>query len=208
MMVSFETKVLQLSEPQIGELTRTNDFKTHLKIAVEVDAVTENDITGEENDLKLNTNGQMFIEELQNKSVYNNDSAVLTCKLNLPTDEIVEWRKDNKPVEISNNLMVMRKNGNHWLAISSASLEDTGQYSCVCGHISTTADLTVIDEALSVVVDLPAKIEVTENGNIYIECKVNLLTSKPVWRYKGEILQSSGRKVIQANGTYPQVDNH
>jgi hypothetical protein len=58
MMVSFETKALQLSEPQIGELTRTNDFKTHLKIAVEVDAVTENDITGEENDLKLNTNGK------------------------------------------------------------------------------------------------------------------------------------------------------
>jgi obscurin-RhoGEF protein len=88
--------------------------------------------------------GQMFTEELQNKNVYINDSAILTCKLNLPTYENVEWRKNYKPVEISNNLMVMSKNGNHWLAISRASLEDTGQYTCVCGHISTTADLTVI----------------------------------------------------------------
>jgi hypothetical protein len=52
-----------------------------------------------------------------------------------------------------------------------------------------------------VVVHCPVKIEVIENGNIEIECKVNLLTSKPVWRHKGELLQSSGRKVIQAKGS-------
>ncbi|XP_060551220.1 uncharacterized protein LOC132712801 isoform X2 [Ruditapes philippinarum] len=147
-----------------------------------------------------NYDGQMFTEELQNKNVYINDSAILTCKLNLPTDENVEWRKDYKPVEISNNLMVMSKNGNHWLAISRASLEDTGQYTCVYGHISTSADLTVIDEALRVVVDLPVKIEVIENGNIDIECKVNLLTSKPVWRHKDKLLQSSARNVILTKG--------
>ncbi|XP_060572320.1 uncharacterized protein LOC132730417 [Ruditapes philippinarum] len=201
MMFSFESKTMKLSETQIDKLTQTNDIKTHLKIAIDVDVVTENDIIGEQNHQKLQTNGQAFTEELQNKSVYINDSAILTCKLKLPTDENIKWRKDFKLVEISNNLMVMSKNGNHWLAISRASLEDTGQYSCVCGHISTTADLTVIDEALSVVLYLPANIVITENGNIDIECKVNLLTRKPVWRYKGEILQSSGRKVIQANGT-------
>jgi hypothetical protein len=86
----------------------------------------------------------VFTEELQNKSVYINDSAILTCKLNIPTDENVEWRKDNKPVEISNNVMVMSKNDNHWIAISRASLEDTGQYTCIYDHISTSADLIVI----------------------------------------------------------------
>ncbi|XP_060557764.1 uncharacterized protein LOC132718154 [Ruditapes philippinarum] len=186
---------MKLSETQIDQLTQTNDIKTHIKIAIDVD------IIGEVNHQKFQSNGQMFTEELQNKNVYINDSAILTCKLNLPTYENVEWRKNYKPVEISNNLMVMSKNGNHWLAISRASLEDTGQYTCVCGHISTTADLTVIDEALSVVVHCPVKIEVIENGNIEIECKVNLLTSKPVWRHKGELLQSSGRKVIQAKGS-------
>jgi obscurin-RhoGEF protein len=90
------------------------------------------------------TSGQSFTEELHNKNVYINDSAILTCKLDLPTDENVEWKKDGKPVEISNNLMVMSKNGNHWLAICHASLEDTGQYTCLCGHISTSAYLTVI----------------------------------------------------------------
>ncbi|XP_060584649.1 uncharacterized protein LOC132740700 [Ruditapes philippinarum] len=200
MVFSFESKLMTLSESQIGKLTRTNDIKTHLKIAMEVNVVTDNDITSEEDDQKLPTNYQMFTETLRNKSVYINDSAILTCKLNLPIDENVEWRKDYKPVEISNNLMVMSKNGNHWLAISRASLEDTGQYTCVCGHISTSADLTVIDEALSVVVHFPVKIEVIENGNIDIECKVNLLASKPVWRHKGELLRSSGRKVIQAKG--------
>jgi hypothetical protein len=51
-----------------------------------------------------------------------------------------------------------------------------------------------------VVVDLPVKIEVIEHGNIDIECKVNLLSSKPIWRHKGESIQSSCRKVILAKG--------
>ncbi|XP_060565435.1 uncharacterized protein LOC132724573 [Ruditapes philippinarum] len=198
-MFSFESKSMKLSETQIDILTQTNDIKIHLIIAINV--VTENDIICEENHQKLQTNGQLFTEELQNKHVHINDSVILTCKLNLPTEENVEWRKDYKPVEISNNLMVMSKNGNHWLAISRASLEDTGQYTCEYGHISTSADLSVIDEALIVVVHFPIKIEVIENGNIDIECKVNLPTSKPVWQHEGNLLQSSGRKVIQAKGT-------
>ncbi|XP_060555731.1 uncharacterized protein LOC132716464 [Ruditapes philippinarum] len=200
MLFSFESKSMKLSETQIAKLTQTNDIKTHLKIAIDVDVVTENDINCEENHQKLQTNGQMFTEELQNKNVYINDSAILTCKLNFSTDKNIEWKKDKKPVEISNNLMVMSKNGNHWLAISRTSLEDTGQYTCECGHISTSADLTVIDEALRIIVDLPVKIEVIEKGNIDIECKVNLLTSKPVWRHKGKVLQSSDRTVIIAKG--------
>jgi hypothetical protein len=52
-----------------------------------------------------------------------------------------------------------------------------------------------------VVVHFPVKIEVIENGNIDIECKVNLLTTKPVWRHNGTLLQSSGRKVILTKGT-------
>jgi hypothetical protein len=56
------------------------------------------------------------------------------------------------------------------------------------------------DEALSVVTDLPVKSEVIEHGNIDIECKVNLLMSKPVWRHKGKILDSD-RYVILAEGT-------
>ncbi|XP_060595403.1 uncharacterized protein LOC132749599 isoform X2 [Ruditapes philippinarum] len=201
MVFSFESKSMQFSEPQIDKLTRTNDIKTHLKIAIDVVVVTENDITGEENDLDLQTTGQMFTEELQNTNVYINDSAILACKLSIPTDENVEWRKNSKPVKVSNNLVVVSNNENHWLAIFRASLEDTGQYTCVCGNISTSADLIVVDEALGVVIDLPVKIEAIENGNINITWKVNRLTRKPDWRHKGELLQSSGRKVILSKGT-------
>jgi obscurin-RhoGEF protein len=86
----------------------------------------------------------MFTEELQNTNVYINDSAILACKLSIPTDEKVEWRKNSKPVKVSKNLVVVSNNENHWLAIFRASLEDTGQYTCVCGNISTSADLTVV----------------------------------------------------------------
>jgi hypothetical protein len=56
MVFSFESKLMTLSESQIGKLTRTNDIKTHLKIAMEVNVVTDNDITSEEDDQKLPTN--------------------------------------------------------------------------------------------------------------------------------------------------------
>jgi hypothetical protein len=58
LVFSFQSKSIKLSKTQIGDLTRTNDIKTHLKIAKEVDVVTENDITGEENDQKLQTIGK------------------------------------------------------------------------------------------------------------------------------------------------------
>jgi hypothetical protein len=59
----------------------------------------------------------------------------------------------------------------------------------------------VKDETLNLVVDLPDKPEVIEHRNIDIECKVNLLTSKPVWRHNGKLLESSDKYVIQAKGT-------
>jgi hypothetical protein len=54
---------------------------------------------------------------------------------------------------------------------------------------------------LSVVFDLPVQSKVTENRNIALECGVNMRTSKPVWRHKGEVIQSSSRYVILAEGT-------
>ncbi|XP_060572703.1 uncharacterized protein LOC132730737 isoform X3 [Ruditapes philippinarum] len=202
MMYSFEPESINLSESQVCKLTGTKDVKTHLQVAIEVNFETQSTLTGEDNTQVLHTNDQIFIEELQNKIVYINDSVVLRCKLNTPVGDNVEWRKDCKLIKITDNMVFMSNHCTHWLSITQASVEDTGKYSCVCGHISTSADLTVIDEALSVVIDLPIKSEVIENGNIDIECKVNLLTlSKPVWRYKGKILESSDRYVILAKGT-------
>jgi hypothetical protein len=57
MMVSFKTKSLQLSEPQIDKLTQTNDFKTHLKIAKEEVFASENDMIVEDNDRRGEING-------------------------------------------------------------------------------------------------------------------------------------------------------
>jgi hypothetical protein len=57
-MFSFESKSIKLSETQIDKLTQTNDIKTHLKIAIDVDVVTENDIICEENHQQLQTNGK------------------------------------------------------------------------------------------------------------------------------------------------------
>ena len=94
------------------------------------------------------TSDQIFIEELQNKNVYINDSVVLRCKLDTPVGDNVEWRKDCKLIKITDNMVFMNNHCTHWLAITQASVEDTGKYSCVCGHISTSADLTVIGTKL------------------------------------------------------------
>jgi hypothetical protein len=64
MMFSFESKSMKLSKSHIDKLTRTNDIKTHLKIAIEVDVETENDITGEENDQKFRTNGKYLCKSM------------------------------------------------------------------------------------------------------------------------------------------------
>jgi hypothetical protein len=59
----------------------------------------------------------------------------------------------------------------------------------------------ITDERLSVVFDLPVKSTVTENGNIALECGVNMRTSEPVWRHKGKEIQSSSRYLIRVEGT-------
>ncbi|XP_060602872.1 uncharacterized protein LOC132755948, partial [Ruditapes philippinarum] len=52
MMFSFESKSMKLSETQIDQLTQTNDIKTHIKIAIDVD------IIGEVNHQKFQSNGR------------------------------------------------------------------------------------------------------------------------------------------------------
>ncbi|XP_060599062.1 uncharacterized protein LOC132752715 [Ruditapes philippinarum] len=201
MMYSFEPTSIHLSEQLKGSLKQTNDVKTHLKIAMKENVVTQVDINnGEDNEI-WPTNDHIFTEELQNKNVYINDSVVLRCKLNSPASETVVWKKDSLPVEMTDNIVFMGNHCTHWLAITHASLEDTGNYACVCGNISTSANLTVKDERLILVFDLPLKSKATENENIALECGVNMRTSEPVWRHDGEEIQSCSRYLIQVEGT-------
>ncbi|XP_060589482.1 uncharacterized protein LOC132744720 [Ruditapes philippinarum] len=58
MMFSYESKSMQLSETQIDKLTRTQDVKTHLQVAIEVNCVTQNTFTGEENTQVVQANGK------------------------------------------------------------------------------------------------------------------------------------------------------
>ncbi|XP_060599397.1 uncharacterized protein LOC132753003, partial [Ruditapes philippinarum] len=144
MMFSFEPKSMNLSEKLIGNLKQTKDVKTHLQIAIEGNVVTKIETISDENDPILLKNDNIFIEDLKNKKVFINDSAVLICKLNSAASETVVWKKDCKPVEMTDNIVFMENHCTHCLAIAHASLEDTGIYACVCGKISTSANLTVI----------------------------------------------------------------
>ncbi|XP_053395660.1 uncharacterized protein LOC123525798 [Mercenaria mercenaria] len=139
----------------------------------------------------------VFTEKLQNTYVYIDESAILTCKLNV-SEKAVKWLRDGQPVDETDTLMFLTKKCTHWLAISRAKLIDSGNYACICGNTSTTAFLQVSEKPLKITVDLhvaTVEADVRESMDIVLICEVNLRTNKAVWRHNGQVIKTCNRHV-------------
>lgn len=66
----------------------------------------------------------------------------LHCELNKPAPS-VEWRKGGELLKNGDKYQMRKKDLNVEMKINELTVEDSGDYTCICGEERTTAQITV-----------------------------------------------------------------
>ena len=82
---------------------------------------------------------------LVNQEVTEGDSVVLHCELNKPAPS-VEWTRRGEPLRNGDKYQMRKKELQVEMKIVDLSLDDMGDYTCLCGDQSTTARILVNGE--------------------------------------------------------------
>lgn len=83
-----------------------------------------------------------FKEGLKNREATDGATATLHCELS-KVGVPVEWKKGDKALKPSDKYRMRQEDTAAELLIRDLEVEDTGEYTCVCGDQKTSAVLTV-----------------------------------------------------------------
>lgn len=83
-----------------------------------------------------------FKEGLKNREATDGATATLHCELS-KVGVPVEWKKGDKTLKPSDKYRMRQEETSAELLIRDLEVEDTGEYTCVCGDQKTSAVLTV-----------------------------------------------------------------
>ncbi|CAK7307087.1 OBSCN [Vulpes lagopus] len=137
-----------------------------------------------------------FIGRLRNKEATEGATATLRCELSKAAP--VEWRKGPDALRAGDRVSLRQDGAVCELQIRGLAVEDSGEYSCVCGQERTVAVLTVRA--------LPAKFtkglrkeEATEGATATLRCELS--KAAPVeWRKGPEALRAGDRVSLRQDG--------
>lgn len=82
-----------------------------------------------------------FKNNLKNEEATEGDTATLRCELTKVA--VVQWKKEHQVLQASGKYSMRQDGVRVELVIHDLDLQDTGDYTCVCGDEQTTATLTV-----------------------------------------------------------------
>uniref|UniRef100_A0A8V1A9E9 non-specific serine/threonine protein kinase n=1 Tax=Gallus gallus TaxID=9031 RepID=A0A8V1A9E9_CHICK len=143
-----------------------------------------------------------FKEGLKNREATDGGTATLRCELS-KVGVPVEWKKGDKTLKSSDKYRMRQEETSAELLIRDLEVEDTGEYTCVCGDQKTSAVLTV--HALPVLFKKElVDVEATESGTAVLQCE--LTKSTPVeWRKGRELLKPSDKYKLRLKDTIAEL---
>lgn len=83
-----------------------------------------------------------FQEEMTSKEAVEGGTATLRCELSKASAH-VQWKKGHRVLTSDNKYSLSQEGCVVELVVQDLDLNDTGDYTCVCGDKTTTAALTV-----------------------------------------------------------------
>uniref|UniRef100_A0A452G6J3 non-specific serine/threonine protein kinase n=1 Tax=Capra hircus TaxID=9925 RepID=A0A452G6J3_CAPHI len=145
-----------------------------------------------------------FIKELKTKEATEGAIATLRCELSKAAP--VEWRKGPKTLRAGDRVSLRQEGAVCELEIRGLTVEDAGEYSCVCGQEKTSAALAVRA--------LPAKFakglgkeEAVEGAAAVLHCELS--KAAPVeWRKGPETLRAGDRVSLRQEGAVCELEIH
>ncbi|XP_010188966.1 PREDICTED: obscurin-like, partial [Mesitornis unicolor] len=146
-----------------------------------------------------------FKEGLKNREATDGATATLHCELS-KVGVPVEWKKGDKTLKPSEKYRMRQEDTAAELLIRNLEVEDTGEYTCVCGDQKTSAVLTVHALPALFKTEL-VDVEATESGTAVLQCEVTKPT--PVeWRKGQKALKPSEKYKMRLKDTIAELTVH
>ncbi|XP_054623324.1 obscurin isoform X2 [Dunckerocampus dactyliophorus] len=132
-----------------------------------------------------------FKEKLKNQEVKEGDTVTLCCELSKSAANI-QWRKGSEILADGEKYEVKQREASCKLCIKNLEVDDSGEYSCLCGDQKTSATVKVNALPAYFTLKLQSQ-EAQEGSRVTLHCE----TSKPLvsveWK-KGRQVLMSGEK--------------
>ncbi|XP_051803564.1 obscurin isoform X3 [Acanthochromis polyacanthus] len=141
---------------------------------------------------------------LVQQEVTEGNSVVLRCELNKPAAS-VEWRRGGGELLKNGDKYQMRKKDLQVeMKISDLSVEDSGDYNCICGEETTTAKIVVNERPVKFLQELK-NIQVQEGTGVLLCCELSRPGFPVQWRKGDDVLSSGETYQMKQNGSMMEL---
>ncbi|XP_043323033.1 obscurin isoform X2 [Cervus canadensis] len=145
-----------------------------------------------------------FIGRLRSKEVVEGTTATFHCELS--KEAPVEWRKGPETLRAGDRVSLRQDGAVCELEMRDLTVEDAGEYSCVCGQEKTSATLTIRALPAEFTRRLRGK-EATEGATVTLHCELS--KAAPVeWRKGSETLRAGDRVSLKQEGAVCELEIH
>ncbi|XP_076000946.1 obscurin isoform X7 [Genypterus blacodes] len=129
-----------------------------------------------------------FKEKLKNQDRKEGDTVTLCCELSKPAAD-VQWRKGSEILKAGEKYDMKQAQTSFELQIKKLKIEDSGEYSCVCGDEKTSATVKV--NALPVTFKQKLQSQEAEEGtNMTLQCELSKPGVPVEWKKDSQVLKS------------------
>ncbi|XP_032427404.1 obscurin isoform X9 [Xiphophorus hellerii] len=140
---------------------------------------------------------------LVNQEVTEGNVVALHCELNKPANS-VEWRRGGQLLRNGDKYQMRKKDLLVEMKITDLTVEDSGDYTCVCGEERTTAQITVNERPIKFIQDLK-NIQVQEGNGVALSCELSKPGFPVQWKKDDVVLTSGEKYQIRQNGSKPEL---
>ncbi|XP_041848261.1 obscurin-like [Melanotaenia boesemani] len=132
-----------------------------------------------------------FSEKLKNQTKNEGETVTLCCELSKPVTDVL-WKKSSEVLKPGEKYDMKQKETSCILRIMNLKIEDSGEYTCVCGNEKTSASLKVNALPPTFKKKLESQ-EAEEGANIVLSCELSKPEVPVEWK-KGTQVLKSGEK--------------
>ncbi|XP_045080729.1 obscurin isoform X17 [Coregonus clupeaformis] len=145
--------------------------------------------------ININALPLTFKHKLENQEAKEGGSVTLHCELSKPGVP-VEWRKGTQVLKSGEKYQIKQKESVSELLISKVVPEDSGDYSCMCGDLKTTASLNIKAQPVTFKQKLGNQ-EAEEGGSVTLHCELSKPRVPVEWRKGTQVLKSGEKYQIK-----------
>ncbi|XP_022616679.1 obscurin-like [Seriola dumerili] len=136
---------------------------------------------------------------LVNQEVMEGNSVVLRCELTKPAPS-VEWRRGGELLKNGDRYQMRKKDLQVEMKIVDLSLDDTGDYTCICGEERTTARIMVNERPIKFLQELK-NIQVQEGNVVSLCCELSKPDTPVQWKKGDNVLTGGEKYQMKQNGS-------